>query len=265
MIHVVDTNVVEELAVALKQEFSSLSAEVRTDNQTRLQSAVDATHVGLNAHTEVVIGKVAEEVIRVLRSPSVALTVLGATGESDGTGAGRLAKLCVRKAEVPTLLVRANHKEDFRVVLVGVDFSDTSRIALREAIRLARAEGAKLVVVHSFTPPWIKLHYRAPTPEAEPRFIQQYSDALRLRLEGFSRSTSESLEGLDSQFVLQQALTHGDGLIRAVEVYGADVLVLGTQGRSLLRSRLLGSTAERVLAAAPCSMVTVPPAEFAAP
>jgi len=45
----------------------------------------------------------------------------------------------------------------------------------------------------------------------------------------------------------------GRGIAAYAKEHKADLLVLGTQGKTNLRSALLGSTAERVLRELPCS------------
>jgi len=56
---------------------------------------------------------------------------------------------------------------------------------------------------------------------------------------------------------------YGRGIAAYAKQHHADLLVLGTQGRTNLRYALLGSTTERVLNELPCSALAVKPAEFA--
>ncbi|MBI3107868.1 MAG: universal stress protein [Candidatus Rokubacteria bacterium] len=52
---------------------------------------------------------------------------------------------------------------------------------------------------------------------------------------------------------------HGRGITEFVEQVDGDLVVLGTRGRTNLRDILLGSTAERVVRDARCSILTVTP------
>jgi len=58
---------------------------------------------------------------------------------------------------------------------------------------------------------------------------------------------------------------HGRGITEFARQVGADLVVLGTRGRTNLRDLLLGSTAERVVRDAPCSILTVKPDELEDP
>jgi len=54
----------------------------------------------------------------------------------------------------------------------------------------------------------------------------------------------------------------GRGIAAYAKEHRADLLVLGTQGKTNLRYALLGSTAERVLRELPCSALAAKPADF---
>jgi len=64
------------------------------------------------------------------------------------------------------------------------------------------------------------------------------------------------LEGAEAQVLAGPV---GDALCRFAESIGADVLVIGTRGRSGLRRAILGSVSSHVVANAPCPVVTVGP------
>jgi nucleotide-binding universal stress UspA family protein len=53
-----------------------------------------------------------------------------------------------------------------------------------------------------------------------------------------------------------------DGIVQFVEESAADLVVVGTRGRTGLRAVLLGSLAERIVRESPCSVRTVKPNGF---
>ena len=134
-------------------------------------------------------------------------------------------------------------------IAVGIDFSPESEVALAHAAMLGRRMRAHLIVVHvvplgahltedsSYDP-----LFRASTLNAELSSRQRVDAAdLLQEVSGRCRDLGASCEPLlvdDNP---------SDGLARAAEEAGADLLVLGTHGRSGLKRVLLGSVAERAV------------------
>src|SRR5690606_15338957 len=116
-------------------------------------------------------------------------------------------------------------------------------------------------ILHVFSPPWRRFHYRAPTPQATVDFQRQYAEALRGRLQGFCEPLHHEMSYLKPSYdVVEYTGSHGTAIGEFVREHGADLVVLGTRGRTNLRDVLLGGTAERVVRDAACSILTIPPA-----
>ncbi|MEW6544760.1 MAG: universal stress protein [Nitrospirota bacterium] len=139
-------------------------------------------------------------------------------------------------------------------ILFATDFSDCAARAERYAYLLAKAGGAGLTVLHVLeTPPGMDMEYAVN----------------RLYLESLQKETDEGLEALRSraaQAGLAVKVERATGIPsqRIAELAGkihADLLVLGTRGRTGLEHVLLGSTAERTVVGAPCPVLTVRSAE----
>jgi nucleotide-binding universal stress UspA family protein len=141
-----------------------------------------------------------------------------------------------------------------RRVLYATDFSAASRRALTTALTIAKSAGAKLTIVHVMAP-------------VMPTVPQQYIDAVTLdqlekRAREWSRRQLKKLADTAKRAGLRAAteLRHGDPvgqIIRTARSERADLIVVGTHGRRGLPKFFLGSVAERVVAMAPCAVVTV--------
>lgn len=188
------------------------------------------------------------------------LLVMGVRGTSEGQGAGTLAAHAVRQSRVKTLLVQPSHAGAYRTIVVAVDFSETSREALLAAMRVAAQDGSAVHAVHVFNPPWLRLHYRSATPQATSDYRKQFLDGLARRLERFCDPGDPETRWVKPAFHVVEHRSHGVGIIDFATAHAADLVVLGTRGRANLRDLFLGSTAERVLRHAPCSILAVPPA-----
>lgn len=141
-----------------------------------------------------------------------------------------------------------------RRILHASDFSRASRAAFDQAVKLARANRAELTVVHVFSTP---LMY-APDGYALPRayeemvgWIRQQAQRQLDRLLARARAAGVRARGL-----LLEGIPH-DRVVRAARSRRADLLVIGTHGRTGLARLVLGSVASRIIAAAPCPVLTV--------
>ncbi len=137
-------------------------------------------------------------------------------------------------------------------ILVPIDFSPYADAAVELAVELARPLGARVDLLHIFRPPAeIVTAYELAVPTA-------YHEDLR----------AASQAQLDAAVAkVHAAKVEGEGHLRdgapadaicdqAREI-GADLIVMGTRGRTGLAHVLLGSVAQRVLKIAPCPVLTV--------
>lgn len=144
----------------------------------------------------------------------------------------------------------------FRVILAAVDFSETSRDALRIACDLARDEGGRLhllyVVADPWQQPWVVEVPGTPFEELRRLSVNAAEEALRkLRTEYADRVTDVSAHVLIGSPPFE--------IVRFAEEHKADLIVMGTHGFGPVRRLLLGSVTDRVLRQAPCPVLTVPP------
>jgi nucleotide-binding universal stress UspA family protein len=168
---------------------------------------------------------------------------------------GSTTERVVQKAPCPVLSV---HPEDrrrpLRTVLIPTDFSEDAERAIHTARQLLapRSPDIRLILLHAFNLPIeytaygpipTSLHYLQDTGLDAERRLQEMTD--RLTAEGLSVDWA-AREGDPSVVIVEEA-----------ERRQADLIAMGTHGRSGLRHLLLGSTAERVVQHAACPVMTV--------
>jgi nucleotide-binding universal stress UspA family protein len=140
---------------------------------------------------------------------------------------------------------------DIRKILVPVDFSGPSKRALDAAVGLAGKFGADLHLLHCCQLHPIGLGNEMLIPPSVDQTIQE--SASRLLAEWAGKAAGRGA-------VVHEHLSTGapSGEIAALaEKLGADLIVMGTRGRSGLDHMLLGSVAERTIRIAPCPVLTV--------
>jgi nucleotide-binding universal stress UspA family protein len=141
-----------------------------------------------------------------------------------------------------------------RVVLHPTDFSPASRAAFTRAIAEARAAGAELLLVHvlSAVAPFVGDEYMSPQTYTDvQRSMQAYGQTQLDKLVAKAKAAGARVRGL-----LLEGTT-ADAIVRAARGKRADVIVMGTHGRSGLGRLLMGSVAQRVVGTAPCPVLTV--------
>ncbi len=146
---------------------------------------------------------------------------------------------------------------DWKRICCPIDFSDASRAAMEVAADLAKRFGAELVLLHAYPIPG----YTFPDGSvvASPKMMQDLADQAQRHLEEW-RAEAEQLAG-GVRVTAEKAV--GEPAAEILEVareQGADLLVLGTHGRTGLEHALMGSIAERVVRRAHCPVLTVRPA-----
>ncbi len=165
-------------------------------------------------------------------------------------------------SEAPTkvMLVHEGHTGPFRKVVAGVDFSEQSREAVAQALRVAAQDDSQVHFLHVFTGSWGRYALVPDAWEVDEEMAAQYRHALEQRLREFVGDTA----GRPARFTVVEAANHGHGIAEYARRVGADLVVLGTKGRSNLGYVLLGSTVERLLREIPCSALVVRPPEASA-
>jgi nucleotide-binding universal stress UspA family protein len=141
-----------------------------------------------------------------------------------------------------------------RRVLHPTDFSRASAAAFRRALAEARANKAALLVVHVLAP----VIPMAGEGYVSPSLYQQMSEAARtwahrkmLPLLAAARTARVRARGM-----LLEGVAH-EQIVRAARRQRADLVVIGTHGRTGVARFFLGSVAARVTATAPCPVLTV--------
>ena len=139
-------------------------------------------------------------------------------------------------------------------IVCATDFSEQAVAAERQAVELARALGAELVLAHMGTdaPLWREGFY---TPDVRAVFEGQRkwaADTLAAKAEALAA------DGVAARVVVRVGLPWEE-IVRLAAEERADMIVMGTRGRTGLDRLLLGSVAERVIRRAPCPVLTVRP------
>jgi nucleotide-binding universal stress UspA family protein len=139
---------------------------------------------------------------------------------------------------------------DIRRILCPIDFSDSSARALNLASSIARWYSARLEVLSVF-----------PTVSVMDLPPRELDDSTRARIVAdLQRFTARLPPDVTVETKVEAASEVDREIVLEARELPADLLVMGTHGRSGFRRMLLGSVTERVLRDPPCPVLVVPPA-----
>jgi nucleotide-binding universal stress UspA family protein len=143
-----------------------------------------------------------------------------------------------------------------RRILVPTDFGECSAPALRYAVELADKFGAELILLHVVHDLALAMPDAVmPTPVPAPD-LTQLIDAGKTGLANLI--ARENLGRLRPRTEVRVGSPVPE-IVAAAKDLRADLLCVGTHGRTGLAHLLLGSQAERIIREAPCPVLTVKP------
>lgn len=144
----------------------------------------------------------------------------------------------------------------YKRILVPVDGSPTSNAGLREAISLAKGQGASLQLVHV-----VDYHYLVMTGLEAGAYIDDLMASLtqsgRRILKRAEELVRKSGVPVTTALLESPAGPAADAIVRQAKKAKADLVVLGTHGRRGVKRVLMGSDAEQVVRNSPVPVMLV--------
>ncbi len=179
----------------------------------------------------------------------------GEKDDADSFRVGITAERLERRSGRPVLVVKRGVEPPVTQIVCPVDFSPTSGRALREAIHLTRHLASQLTVFTVVQP--LKSFLPRATLPAEAQ--QQHQAKQEARFEEFLQEFD--FHGIAYEREIREGLPHQE-ILHLVTERKADLIVMGSVGRTGVARALLGSVAEKVARALPCSIMTVKSEDF---
>jgi nucleotide-binding universal stress UspA family protein len=234
--------------------------EIAQKTGVRLQSLSASPNLArLQVEYEVRVGKPFVELITAGKSWPADLIVVGGSSRTEEPFLGSTSERIVRKALIPVMVAKKLLSSEAKTFLVPTDFSACARKAAEEVLVLAKSFSAHVIFLHaldlshSYTVAYahelgVSVPISPPLPEEiEPEW-ETFLAGLPLDKVDWEKSTEEG----------QAATT----IVHQAELMQADLIVIGTHGRSGLPHMLLGSVAEKVVRRASCPVLTIRPEAF---
>jgi nucleotide-binding universal stress UspA family protein len=194
-------------------------------------------------------GRPDEVLAGMVQESRAGLIVLGGKHHSAlGRWFGGSTSLNVARTATVPLLVTAGAPAEVQRVLVALDSSGAARHTLEAARRLVKALGAELRIL-SVIEPLPVMPESAPAVDPTP-----YYDLCRDTIEAELRPLVETSGG---ELVVRLGPTVAT-IEQEAAAWHADLVVVGSHGKSFAQRLMLGSVTERLLNHLPTSLVVVP-------
>ena len=180
---------------------------------------------------------------------SMIILGLGGHGITDRLFGSETALRLIRISRTPVLAVAPDAPAEPRRILVAMDFSEASIEAARLALEFA---DKKAIMVLAHCVPWSRNEY---VPE---KWFRAHEVAIAAELTRVARWLDA-----DKKFRISHRILYGriaPTLLSYADDLGADLVVTGTHGRSVIGRILAGQTVAKLVRGARCSVLVLPAA-----
>ncbi|MBL8951761.1 MAG: universal stress protein [Myxococcaceae bacterium] len=246
---VAETLAKERLKHARQRVGAAAAAVGRGDIDVRTQlSRGSSAYVGL---------------VRSAREAGADLVVIGRHGQRlvRDLFIGSTAERVLRAGELPVLVVSGKTTGPYRRPLFAVDLEDTCRSVVTTALRALPGELVAATMVHAFHAPFEGFITGGALPSHAASVREEYRRSYRDSAASELAQLQARLGDVGVRW--DTLIRHGDPrliVVREAARCQADLLAIGTHGRSGIAHALLGSVAEWVLRAATCDVLVARPA-----
>lgn len=233
-----------------------LPLEVPESAKEEAQESLEAARVAalekypdLEVTTSLRIGHVIDELTQAGAEGSLLVTGSRGRGGFAGLVLGSTSLRVTSRSTVPAVVVRAYDGQEHHKVVVGIDGSDASHRAIEFALSYADTHGSSVHAVFAWQLP----------------HISGIEAGYSLSFEELSKSNAEFLKTELAPWrekypdlVITGSVTQGNVTYAlSEEAANADLLVVGSRGRGMASSLLLGSVSHSVLHHAPCPVAVI--------
>ena len=144
----------------------------------------------------------------------------------------------------------------FKHILVPVDGSSTSLLAVSKAAELAKVFGSSVTAVY-VVDPYPFTGVGADFAYGQAQYLSAATAEANTALEAVKKAMLDA--GVTAHTVVGEGHAVHEGIVRVVENTGADLIVIGSNGRRGLEKLMLGSVTQRVLRSVHIPVLVVKP------
>ena len=230
------------------KQFPNLKEEMLTEREEELQKEIDK-HIGpVDQEIEVLVtpGSGMKTLLEAIDSKDIQLILMGR--KTDGTGEGVITFRMSRRCPITLFIVptfsAAKIEHTLTKILVPIDFSDYSKLAVDRAIRISENyPNVEIICQHVYSVP-SGYHYSGKSQD-------QFGDIMKSHAEKQFRSFIKRIDTKDQIVKDVYTLDNNENVVEDIYFYAkkidADAIIFGSKGMTPTSSLFLGSTAEKLI------------------
>jgi len=190
---------------------------------------------------DVVEGNTTDIILKWSQKNQVDLLIMGKKVKDDGSG--MLPEKIVKLCHCSFLLVPFNSYHGLKRIMVPLDFSENSKMALEQAIHLSKKTGASVICQH---------YYKVPSGyHATGKSYAEFAEIMRANATKEFHHFLKSMDMGKDQFPCIYSLVNGEEPAHVIHDTAIneemDLIVMGSKGRTGLASILMGSIAMKTV------------------
>ncbi len=192
---------------------------------------------------EVVVkdGNETEQIIKWAQVKEIDLIVMGLknTLKGAGTNAAKITSIC----HSSVLFVPEQTPFKMEKLMVPTDFSKNSAMAVEQALALKKITGAEILLENAYTVP-VGYHY---TGKGYVEFAIIMKHTAEKHMAKFMKKFNFDENEVKTVFNLDEDDKPADTILVEAKVQSADMIILGSKGRTMVAALLMGSVAVGLL------------------
>lgn len=216
----------------------------------------------VNPQAEVTVGSPTQRIVKAMQETGAGLVVLGPHRRRGVREAltGSIAEKVLSTRKVPLLIVQQEPRGPYRNIVLALDLSPVSAAAVRAAESLLMLPQVSSIALHACQPPYEgRLAFAGVGTETLDAYGAEWARRGEMAVRDFLKEHSADFTRYRVVVAKGRPAT---AVLDATRRVRADLLVMGTHGRSRLGRILLGSVATEVLHSVGCDVLIVPDGEM---